>query len=118
MPCHTTHPYGWRHAWENSHARAEEREWLDCWRFWRHLPRMGRVTICDWSWYGHVLVECVEGFASEDEWMRAYKEINDFEKQLAEYGIVVLKFSLHIGKDEQLRRFKEREETSYNRNRP
>ena len=60
-----------------------------------------------------MLVERVEGFASEGEWMRAYKEINDFEQQLAEHGIVVLKFWLHISKDEQLRRFQEREETNY-----
>ena len=83
------------------------------WRFWRHLPRAGRVTIFDRSWYGRVLVERVEGFASEDAWMRAYKEINDFEQQLAEHGIVVLKFWLHISQEEQLQRFQEREETSY-----
>ena len=83
------------------------------WRFWRHLPRAGRVTIYDRSWYGRVLVERVEHLASEDEWMRAYKEMNDFEEQLAEHGIVVLKFWLHISRDEQLRRFQEREETSY-----
>ena len=83
------------------------------WRFWRHLPRAGRVTIYDRSWYGRVLVERVEAFASEDEWRRAYKEMNDFEAQLAEHGIVVLKFWLHISKAEQLRRFQEREATSY-----
>jgi polyphosphate kinase 2 (PPK2 family) len=91
----------------------EEKAHHYLWRFWRHLPRAGRVTIFDRSWYGRVLVERVEGLAGEDEWMRAYAEINDFEEQLAEHGIVVLKFWLHISRDEQLKRFKEREKTSY-----
>ena len=79
------------------------------WRFWRHLSRAGRATIFDRSWYGRVLVERVEGFAREEEWRRAYAEINHFEEQLAEHGIVLLKYWLHINADEQLRRFKERE---------
>lgn len=83
------------------------------WRFWRHLPRAGRVTIYDRSWYGRVLVERVEGFARTREWQRAYAEINDFEAQLVERGIVLLKFWLHITPEEQLRRFKEREQISY-----
>jgi len=83
------------------------------WRFWRHLPRAGRVTIYDRSWYGRVLVERIEGFASTREWQRAYAEINDFEAQLVERGIVLLKFWLHITPDEQLRRFKEREQIAY-----
>jgi polyphosphate kinase 2 (PPK2 family) len=73
------------------------------------------TTIFDRSWYGRVLVERVEGFAREDEWRRAFLEINDFEEQLAESGIVVSKFWLHIGKDEQLRRFKQREEIAFKR---
>lgn len=85
------------------------------WRFWRHLPRAGFITIYDRSWYGRVLVERIEGFASEDEWMRAYSEINDFEAQLVEYGIVLVKYWLHISKEEQLRRFKMREETPFKR---
>ncbi|WP_369857537.1 polyphosphate:AMP phosphotransferase [Candidatus Thalassolituus haligoni] len=85
------------------------------WRFWRHIPRDGRVTIYDRSWYGRVLVERVEGFASRAEWLRAYSEINDFESQLVEHGTVVVKFWLHIDKDEQLKRFKEREKISYKR---
>jgi AMP-polyphosphate phosphotransferase len=93
----------------------EERTHHYLWRFWRHLPRAGRVTIYDRSWYGRVLVERVEGFASEAEWSRAYEEINDFEQQLADHGIVLAKFWIHIGKDEQIRRFKEREETDYKR---
>ncbi|PIE83297.1 MAG: polyphosphate:AMP phosphotransferase [Candidatus Contendobacter odensis] len=83
------------------------------WRFWRHLPRAGRVTIYDRSWYGRVLVERIEGFAKPQEWLRAYTEINDFEAQLVESGIVLLKFWMHITPEEQLERFKEREQTPY-----
>jgi len=85
------------------------------WRFWRHLSRAGRVTIFDRSWYGRVLVERVENLASEEEWKRAYAEINDFEQQLIEHGIVLLKYWLHITSDEQLGRFKAREETPHKR---
>ena len=87
----------------------EERAHHYLWRFWRHLPRAGKITIYDRSWYGRVLVERIEDFASEEEWRRAYAEINDFEESLAESGIVLLKFWIHVSKDEQLRRFKERE---------
>ena len=83
------------------------------WRFWRHIPRAGRVTIYDRSWYGRVLVERIEGFARTREWQRAYAEINDFEAQLVERGIVLVKFWLHITPDEQLNRFKEREQIPY-----
>ena len=83
------------------------------WRFWRHLPRAGRVSIFDRSWYGRVLVERLEGFAEADEWQRAYDEINEFEKELTESGIVVCKFWLHITPQEQLRRFQERENTPH-----
>lgn len=83
------------------------------WRFWRHLPRAGRVTIYDRSWYGRVLVERIEGFARTREWQRAYAEINDFEAQLVERGIVLVKFWLHITPEEQLRRFQEREQIAY-----
>ena len=83
------------------------------WRFWRHLPRIGRVAIYDRSWYGRVLVERIEGLAARDEWSRAYAEINEFEAQLTESGIVVLKFWLAISAEEQLRRFKSRETTPY-----
>ena len=85
------------------------------WRFWRHLPRAGRVTIFDRSWYGRVLVERIEGFACRDEWQRAYSEINDFERQLVEHGIVLAKFWIHIDKDEQFQRFKDRQVTPYKR---
>ena len=83
------------------------------WRFWRHLGRAGRVTIFDRSWYGRVLVERVEGFASESEWRRAYTEINEFERQLREHGIVRVKFWFHITPEEQLRRFEQRREVAY-----
>ena len=83
------------------------------WRFWRQLPPAGRMLIFDRSWYGRVLVERVEGFASDDEWSRAYDEIVDFESQLVEHGMLVRKFWLHIDADEQLARFKSREQTPY-----
>jgi polyphosphate:AMP phosphotransferase len=85
------------------------------WRFWRHVPRDGKFAIFDRSWYGRVLVERVEGFADEPDWLRAYGEINDFESQLARAGNVVVKFWLQISKDEQLRRFQERESVAFKR---
>jgi polyphosphate kinase 2 (PPK2 family) len=91
----------------------EEKDHHYLWRFWRHIPRSGRVTVYDRSWYGRVLVERVEGFATEAEWKRAYLEINEFEEQLVESGIILFKFWMHIGQDEQLRRFKAREEVPY-----
>jgi len=93
----------------------EERSKPYLWRFWRHLPRRGRLVIFDRSWYGRVLVERVEGFCSEADWMRAYGEINDFEQQLAQHGLLVVKFWLTISKEEQFRRFKEREKVSFKR---
>jgi AMP-polyphosphate phosphotransferase len=91
----------------------EERAHHYLWRFWRHLSRAGRLTIFDRSWYGRVLVERVEGFATEQEWRRAYSEIGEFEEQLVERGIVLVKYWVHISGDEQLRRFKEREKARY-----
>lgn len=79
------------------------------WRFWRHLPRAGLVTVFDRSWYGRVLVERVEGLASREAWSRAYHEINEFESQLTDHGTVLLKFWIHISRNEQLQRFKRRE---------
>lgn len=93
----------------------QEKSYHYLWRFWQHVPRAGRVTIYDRSWYGRVLVERVEGFCREDEWRRAYEELNDFETQLTEHGIIVLKFWLHLSRAEQLRRFRHREETDYKR---
>lgn len=91
----------------------EEKAHHYLWRFWRHVPRAGYITIYDRSWYGRVLVERVEGFASAPEWHRAYAEINHFEEELIESGIILMKFWLHVSKDEQLRRFKEREQIAY-----
>ncbi len=93
----------------------EERAQPYLWRFWRQVPRIGRVAIFDRSWYGRVLVERVEGYCHEADWMRAYAEINDFEDQLVGSGAVVVKFWLTITADEQLRRFKEREKTRFKR---
>jgi AMP-polyphosphate phosphotransferase len=93
----------------------EERAQHYLWRFWRHLLRAGRMTIFDRSWYGRVLVERVEGFAQEAEWKRAYAEINEFEDQLVEHGIVLCKFWFHITKEEQLNRFRAREGVAYKR---
>ena len=93
----------------------EERAQPYLWRFWRHVPGRQRTAIFDRSWYGRVLVERVEGFAAEPDWMRAYHEINDFEAQLAEAGAIVVKFWMAITPAEQLRRFKERETISYKR---
>lgn len=91
----------------------EEKAHHYLWRFWRHLPRDGYVSIYDRTWYGRVLVERVEGFASLEEWSRAYREINDFEEQLHRHGIILCKFWVHITPEEQLRRFKEREVTPW-----
>jgi len=79
------------------------------WRFWNKLPPYGQIAIFDRSWYGRVLVERVEGFATPIEWKRAYREINEFERLLAEDGSLIVKAYLHITKDEQLARFKSRE---------
>jgi polyphosphate:AMP phosphotransferase len=91
----------------------EERAHPYLWRFWRHLPRKGKFTIFDRSWYGRVLVERIEGFCREDDWLRAYSEINDFEEQLARSGTIIVKYWLQISKEEQYRRFKERERTRF-----
>ncbi len=78
------------------------------WRFWSRLPETGQIAIFDRSWYGRVMVERIEGFCTEAEWKRAYREINDFERQLVDFGVVLFKFWLHIDKDEQLSRFESR----------
>ena len=83
------------------------------WRFAREMPKAGHITIFDRTWYGRILVERVEGFCTEEEWRRAYREINEFEAHLADFGAVVVKFWLHIDQDEQLKRFKERENTPW-----
>lgn len=93
----------------------EERAQPYLWRFWRHVPMRGQFTIFDRSWYGRVLVERVEGFCHEADWLRAYGEINDFEEQLCSAGVVLVKFWLAIDQDTQLARFHEREETPFKR---
>jgi len=93
----------------------EERAHHYLWRFWRHLPPRGRWAIFDRTWYGRVLVERVEGFAKKKEWKRAFREINDFERQLVDDGAVLVKVFLAITKDEQARRFDERERDPYKR---
>lgn len=85
------------------------------WRFWTRLPLDGRITIYDRSWYGRVLVERVEGFANEDEWSRAYQEINEFESQLVDHGVALVKFWLQITKETQQKRFDRRMETAHKR---
>ena len=81
------------------------------WRFWTRIPKAGHITIFDRSWYGRVLVERVEGFCTEDDWRRSYREINEFERQLAKFGTVLVKFWLQIDQEEQLRRFEGRQES-------
>lgn len=81
------------------------------WRFWNALPKDGHIAIFDRTWYGRVLVERVEGFADEAAWRRAYRELNEFEAELAGWGAIILKFWLHIDKEEQLSRFEARQNT-------
>jgi polyphosphate kinase 2 (PPK2 family) len=91
----------------------EERAHPYLWRFWRHVPPLGGITIFDRSWYGRVLVERVEGYSTVADWMRAYDEINQFEETLTEADAVVVKFWLQISKGEQLRRFRAREKVPF-----
>ncbi|HWT70202.1 MAG TPA: polyphosphate:AMP phosphotransferase [Pseudomonas sp.] len=93
----------------------EERAQPYLWRFWRHLPARGKFTVFDRSWYGRVLVERIEGFCSPADWLRAYSEINDFEEQLADAGVIVVKFWLAIDKQTQMERFQAREEIPFKR---
>jgi polyphosphate kinase 2 (PPK2 family) len=92
-----------------SAPRGEERTHHYLWRFWRALPRAGHLGIFDRSYYGRVLVERLEGFCSEEEWRRAFREINEFEAQQTGFGMVIVKFWLHVSPEEQLRRFRDRE---------
>ncbi|WP_047527069.1 polyphosphate:AMP phosphotransferase [Pseudomonas sp. 11/12A] len=93
----------------------EERAQPYLWRFWRHLPARGKFTVFDRSWYGRVLVERVEGFCSPADWLRAYSEINDFEEQIADAGVIVVKFWLAIDKQTQMERFQARENIPFKR---
>ena len=93
------------------HGEDKTRHYL--YRFWRRLPEKGQIAIFDRSWYGRVLVERVEAFATEGEWKRAFKEINSFERQLVDFGSVLVKFWVHLSREEQLRRFQERKAIGY-----
>ena len=93
----------------------DERAQPYLWRFWRQVPARGKFTIFDRSWYGRVMVERIEGFCTQADWMRAYGEINDFEEQLTAAGAIVVKFWLAIDKDTQLERFQSREEIPFKR---
>lgn len=87
-----------------------ERQHHYLWRFWKAMPKNGHIAIFDRTWYGRVMVERIEGFCKEDDWKRAYNEINEFENSLSRWGCIIIKFWLQIDKEEQLRRFNEREE--------
>ena len=91
----------------------EEKQHHYLWRFWRRIPRAGTIGIFDRSWYGRVLVERIEGFATESEWRRAYLEINEFEAQLTHAGYVLVKFWLHISPEAQVERFEERHKNPF-----
>lgn len=107
-------PRGYR-VYSVSAPSEEEKRHHYLWRFWTRTPQQGELVIFDRSWYGRVLVERVEGFAKKDEWRRAYEEINCFEEQLRVAGTVIVKFWLQISPEEQLRRFKEREDNPFKR---
>ena len=89
---------------------AVERQYHYLWRFWRSMPKAGHIAVFDRTWYGRVMVERIEGFCTEEEWRRAYKEINDMERNLTKEGVLILKFWMQIDKDEQERRFRQRQE--------
>ncbi len=99
------------HGIKAPEGEDKDRHYL--YRFWRRLPEAGQISILDRSWYGRVLVERVERFAPEADWQRSYSEINDFERQLMDYGMLVFKFWLHISPEEQLKRFTERAGTPH-----
>ncbi|MDO5410472.1 MAG: polyphosphate:AMP phosphotransferase [Lachnospiraceae bacterium] len=94
-----------------SAANMVEKQYHYLWRFWTRMPKDGHIAIFDRSWYGRVMVERIEGFCSEQEWKRAYRELNEMEETLSNHGAVILKFWLQIDKDEQERRFQDRMET-------
>jgi polyphosphate kinase 2 (PPK2 family) len=100
-------------VWSIVKPTPEENRHHYLWRFWNKLPAYGDTAIFDRSWYGRVLVERAEGFATDEEWGRAYREINEFERQIIDDGAVLVKLFIHIDKDEQLARFSEREANPY-----
>lgn len=97
------------HPISSPEPREKSRHFL--WRFWNRLPKTGHIAIFDRTWYGRVMVERLEGFCSENDWQRAYNEINEFEKELYDWGAVIIKFWVHIDRDTQLERFNERQNT-------
>lgn len=97
------------HVWPISAPTDVEKAHNYLWRFWTHMPENGSIAIFDRSWYGRVLVERVEGFATKEQWKRAYDEINYFEELIVNNGTVLIKFWMHISPEEQLKRFRERE---------
>lgn len=101
------------HVWPIAAPDETERQHHYLWRFWTRLPCRGQMAIFDRSWYGRVLVERVEKFATKAEWTRAYREIRDFEQMLIDDGALLIKFWMHISKDEQKKRFEEREHDPY-----
>jgi polyphosphate kinase 2 (PPK2 family) len=100
-------------VWPIAAPQGDDKDRHYLYRFWRRLPEQGQIAILDRSWYGRVLVERVEGFCPVAAWTRAYGEINQFERQLTDFGTIVFKFWVHIGQEEQLKRFKERESSGY-----
>jgi polyphosphate kinase 2 (PPK2 family) len=100
-------------VWPIAAPAGDDREHHYLYRFWRRLPEQGQIAIFDRSWYGRVLVERLEGYCTEQDWKRAFGEINQFERQMTDFGAIMFKFWMHISKDEQLRRFRERVRTNY-----
>jgi len=99
-------PRGFKvHAIHAPRTYEKARPWL--WRFWSKLPNYGEMAIFEGSWYGRVLIERIEGLTPEKEWRQAYKDIIEFERLLAEDGVAIVKFWLHISKKEQKTRYKE-----------
>ena len=88
--------------------QGEDRTHHYLWRFWRRLPEAGQIAIFDRTWYGRVMVERIEGFCTESDWKRAFREINQFERQLVDFGTILFKFWVHVSNEEQLRRFQDR----------
>ncbi|WP_119678840.1 polyphosphate kinase 2 family protein [Indioceanicola profundi] len=103
------------HVWPIGAPSADEQGRHYLYRFWQRIPSPGTFAIFDRSWYGRVLVERVEGFASREAWTRAYREINEFERMLTDDGVRIVKLFLHITKEEQLKRFEERLKNPYKR---
>ncbi len=100
-------------VWPIAAPEGEDKVHHYLYRFWRRLPPRGRIALFDRTWYGRVLVERVEGFAKENEWQRAYREVNEFERALTDFGVIIFKFWLHISPEEELRRFQARAHTPY-----